>query len=416
MALEDQFVGLDIGTTKVCAVIAEYNDDGKLDVLGVGRSVSTGLRKGVVINIEATLRSVAQAIEAAEQMAGREVEGLYTSIAGAHIEGLNSRGVVAVANRGREIQPVDVSRVIEAAKAVVLPMDREIIHVVPQEFIVDGQGGIRDPLDMIGVRLESEVHIITGSVTAAQNLVKCVNRAGFKVDGLALGALASAEAVMSQDEKDMGTLLIDIGGGTADLMLYRDGAPFYTNVVPLGGNQVTSDISILLRTPFESAERLKLQAGCCYAALIEEYDAPALLPGMGLRIPVEVDRAQLCSYIQPRMTEIFTMIKQKLEREAQVRSWQALGGGVILTGGCAQLSGAVELAQEIFGSSARIGVPYGLGGLVQEYQKADMAAAVGLVKHAAASWVTVPDSGNIKEKKTRKAGVGFKNLLRNFFE
>lgn len=415
MAVEDQIVGLDIGTTKVCAVIAEYNDDGILEVLGVGRSPSTGLRKGVVINIEATLRSVAQALEAAEQMAGREVESVFTSIAGAHIEGINSRGVVAVSNRGREIMPVDVTRVLDAARAVVLPMDREIIHVIPQEFIVDDQGGIKDPLDMMGVRLEAEVHIITGSVTAAQNLVKCVNRAGFKVEGLALGALASAEAVLSQDEKEMGTLLIDLGGGTADLMLYRDGAPYYTNVVPLGGFQVTNDISILLRTTFEAAERLKREAGCCWEGLIEDFDEPVILPGLGNRTPVQVDRKQLCSYIQPRMTEIFHMIKQKVEHEAQVKAWQALGGGVVLTGGGAQLMGTVELAQSIFGTSARVGIPTGLGGVTHEYQRPELAGVVGLVKHAAANMNDYTDAPAVKEKRPKRS-EGLKKFFQNFFE
>jgi cell division protein FtsA len=222
--------------------------------------------------------------------------------------------------------------------------------------------------------------------------------------------------VLSADEREMGTLLIDIGGGTSDLMLYQDGSPFYTNVVPLGGTQVTSDISILLRTPFESAERLKITAGCCYPGLIEDFDAPALLPGLGLRIPVEIDRRQLCSYIQPRMSEIFTMIKEKVEREAQVRSWQALGGGVVLTGGGAMLSGAVELAQEIFGTTARVGIPYGLGGVIQEYQKPDLSTAVGLIRHAAANLggdaLELPG----KEKRPRKSMDGLRNLFRNFFE
>jgi len=214
----------------------------------------------------------------------------------------------------------------------------------------------------------------------------------------------------------MGTLLIDIGGGTSDLMLYQDGSPFYTNVVPLGGTQVTSDISILLRTPFESAERLKIMAGCFFPGLIEDFDAPALLPGLGLRTPVEVDRKQLCSFIQPRMSEIFTMIKQKVEHEAQVRSWQALGGGVVLTGGGALLNGAVELAQEIFGTSARIGIPYGLGGCIQEYQKPDLATAVGLIRHAAAAMVSESIDGPRPEKKHKKSMDGLRNLFRNFFE
>ncbi len=414
MATSEQIIGLDIGTTKVCAVIAEANEQGRLEVIGVGRAPSTGLRKGVVINIEATLRSVTEALEAAEQMAGREIESVFTSIAGAHIEGINSRGVVAVANRGREIVQSDLDRVIEAARAVVLPMDREIIHSVAKEFIVDEQGGIKDPKDMIGVRLEADVHIITGSITATQNLVKCVNRAGFKVEGVALGALASAEAVLNDDEKEMGTLLIDIGGGTCDLILFQDGAPWYTNVIPLGGNQVTSDISILLRTPFESAERLKKEAGCCFAGLIEDGQEPAMIMGLGTRTPLQIDRRQLCEFIQPRMTEMLGLIKQKVEREAHIKSWQALGGGVVITGGASALIGTMELAQDIFGTSSRIGVPLGLGGLMHEYQRPDMAVAVGLIKHAL---LHSPMFDEVTQGNSRsvKGGEGIRKIWRMFF-
>lgn len=415
MASDELLVGLDIGTSKVCVVVGETNSAGELQILGVGRAVSTGLRKGVVVNIEATLRSVGEAVEMAEQAAGREITEVYTCIAGAHIEGINSRGVVAVASKGREITQVDVNRVTEAAKAIVLPMDREIIHTVPQEYIVDGQGGIRNPVDMIGVRLEAEVHIMTGSVTAAQNMIKCINRAGFKVNGYALGALAAAEAVLGPDEKELGTLLIDIGAGTSDLILYREGAPYYTNVLPLGGSQVTSDLSILLKTPFESAERLKKEAGVCWPALIEEYDEPALILGLASRSSQQVDRLELCEYIKPRMEEILGMIKRKVEREAHVRSWSALGGGVVLCGGGALLGGTVELAQEIFGTTARLGVPTGLAGLAPDCQGPDLAAAAGLLRHAVANRGPGGVSRDDKEKKTVTSGEGWRKIWRTFF-
>lgn len=382
MASDDLIVGLDIGTSKVCVVVAEYNSQGKLEVLGVGRSPSNGLRKGVVVNIESTLRAVADAVEAAEQMAGRAVEDVYTCIAGAHVEGMNSRGVVAVASRGKEITREDLDKVMEAAKATVLPMDRKIIDAIPQEYIVDGHGGIRDPLEMLGVRLEVEAHIITGSITAVQNVVKCVNRAGFKVSGVALGVHAASEAVLSHDEMGMGTMLIDIGGGTSDIILYRDGAPCYTNVLPLGGNQVTSDLSILLKTPFESAERLKREAGTCWPGHIEADEEPVMIMGLGTRSPILVPRAELCEFIKPRMEEIFLMIRRKVEREAQMHSWDTLGGGVVLTGGGALLDGAVELAQEVFGCNARLGLPMGLEGLARHCQAPEFSACVGVIKHA----------------------------------
>jgi cell division protein FtsA len=257
-------VGLDIGTTKIAAVIAEYGETGMLEIVGVGVAPSYGLRRGVVINIESTLKSVHAAVEAAEQMAGFEVQQIVVGIAGGHIEGINSRGVVKVTGRGREITQHDVDRVIEAARAVSIPMDREVLHVIPQEYIVDEQDGIKDPLDMIGVRLEAEVHIITGSVTSAQNLVKCVNRAGFRVESFVLDSLASARAVLSRDEMELGVLALDLGGGTTDVLVYLEGAPYFTSVVPVGGAQVTSDLSIMLKTPMESAERIKREAGCCY--------------------------------------------------------------------------------------------------------------------------------------------------------
>ena len=303
MASEDLIVGLDIGTTKVCVIIGGFSSSGQLEIIGVGTTPSRGLRRGVVINIETTVRSIAAAVEAAEMMSGREVGSVYTGIAGGHIEGINSRGVVAVTGRGREITREDVDRVIDAAKAIVIPMDREVLHVIPQEFVVDDQGGIKNPIGMIGVRLEAEVHIITGAVSSAQNIVRCVNRAGFKVNDIFLEPLASSKAVLSQDEKELGVLLIDLGGGTTDVLLHLEGAPYHTEVLSIGGDQVTNDLSIMLKTPLDSAERLKKEAGCCYEPLVQE-DEEVHIPGVGGRPPRTIMRSELVEIIQPRMAEI----------------------------------------------------------------------------------------------------------------
>lgn len=412
MADEALMVGLDIGTTKVAAVIAEYNDDGELEIVGLGTAVSGGLRRGVVINIEATLRSVAAAVEAAEQMAGREVGSVVTGIAGGHIEGINSRGVVAVTGRGREITREDVDRVIDAAKAVVIPMDREVIHVVPQEFIVDEQRGIKNPLDMIGVRLEAEVHIITGSVTSAQNLVKCVNRAGFKVEHIVLQSLAAATSVLTQDERDLGVMLIDLGGGTTDVLVFRDGAPYYTSVLPVGGGQVTSDLSIMLKTPTESAEQLKRTAGCCYLPLVEQSE-PVIIPSVGGRPPVSIERSEICRIIQPRMAETMAMVREKIEKKGYLRH---LGAGVVLTGGGALLPGVVELAEEILGTSVRVGQPGNLGGIGTVYQTPEYATAVGLIQYAAGFNSDDESRGDGRLEGAVKPLSGLRRWLRNFFE
>jgi cell division protein FtsA len=380
VAGEDLVVGLDIGTTKVCVVVGEYNENGQLEIIGVGTTPSRGLRRGVVINIETTVRSIATAVEAAEMMSGREVPAVYTGIAGGHIEGINSRGVVAVTGRGREITREDVDRVIDAAKAIVIPMDREVLHVIPQEFIVDEQGGIKNPIGMIGVRLESEVHIITGAVTSAQNIVKCVNRAGFRVNDIVLEPLASSKAVLSQDEKELGVLLIDLGGGTTDVLLHLEGAPYHTEVLAVGGDQVTNDLSIVLKTPLEAAERIKKEAGCCYAPLVTD-DEEAHIPGVGGRPPRTVLRSELVEIVQPRMTEILGMIREQIDRKGYLG---LIGGGVVLTGGGSLLPGTAELATDIFNLPARIGYPIKLGGLVEEYYNPIYATGVGLVLYGAA--------------------------------
>jgi cell division protein FtsA len=375
VASEDLIVGLDIGTTKVCVIIGGFNDSGQLEIIGVGTTPSRGLRRGVVINIETTVRSIAAAVEAAEMMSGREVGSVYTGIAGGHIEGINSRGVVAVTGRGREITREDVDRVIDAAKAIVIPMDREVLHVIPQEFVVDDQGGIKNPIGMIGVRLEAEVHIITGAVTSAQNIVRCVNRAGFKVNDIVLEPLASSKAVLTQDEKELGVLLIDLGGGTTDVLLHLEGAPYHTEVLSIGGDQVTNDLSIMLKTPLDSAENLKKEAGCCYEELVQE-DEEVHIPGVGGRPPRTIMRSELVEIIQPRMAEILGMIREQIDRKGYLN---ILGGGVVITGGGSLLSGTAELATDIFNLPARIGYPIKLGGLVEEYYNPIYATGVGLV-------------------------------------
>jgi len=329
----------------------------------------------VVVNIESTLASVAQAVEAAELMSGREVKDCLCGAAGASVEGINSRGVVAVTGKGREITREDVERVIEAARAVVIPMDREVLHVIPQTFIVDDQKGIRNPIDMIGVRLEAEVHIVTGSVTTAQNLVRCVNRAGFRVERLMLQSLAAARAVLSTDEKELGCLLVDLGGGTTDLLVFSEGAPYFSSAVPAGGAQVTNDLSIMLSVPMDAAERLKREAASAWIESVDP-DETVVVPGVGGRPPAEAPRRRLCSIVQPRMEEIFRMSREKVEKMGH---WRHIKGGVVLTGGGALMQGAAELAEDIFQMPVRIGNPITLGGLVEEYRSPLYATAVGLV-------------------------------------
>ena len=376
MARDDLIVGLDIGTSKVCAIIAQVGSDGRTEIVGVGNTPSRGLRRGVVINIDATVRSVLNAVEAAEMMSGREVTGVFAGIAGGHIEGINSRGVVAVTGKDREIAHEDVDRVIDAAKAIVIPMDREVVHVIPQEYTVDQQDGVRDPLGMVGVRLEAEVHIITGAVSSAQNIIRCINRAGFKADDIVLEPLAAAEAVLSKDEQELGVLLVDIGGGTTDILVYLDGAPYHTDVLALGGDQVTSDISIMLKTPLEVAERLKHEAGNCQADDAEDQEIEATIPGVGGRPARPIKRRRLTQIIRPRMAEVFGMVKDQLDRSGYHK---LLNGGAVLTGGGALLPGAAELATEVLGLPARVGYPAALGGLVDEYRSPQFATGVGLV-------------------------------------
>ncbi len=374
---EDIVVGLDIGTTKVCAIIGRVNEYNGIDVVGVGVSPSRGLRKGVVVNIESTVQSVATAIEKAELMAGIEVKSVYAGIAGGHIEGINSRGVVAVATRSKEITPEEVERVVDAAKALALPMEREVIHVLPQEFIVDNQDGIKDPIGMSGVRLEAEVHIVTGAVASAQNIVKSVNRAGYAVNDIVLEHLASALATLKEDEKELGVVLLDIGGGTTDVLVYLNGSIWHTNVISMGGNHVTNDVSIGLRTPLQSAEEIKKKWGVAVSDIVDAGEVIEV-PNVGGRKPTQLPRQILAEIIEPRVEEIFFLVKDDLD---QKDFKDVITGGVVLTGGASLLQGIEKVAENVFEMPVRIGMPGGVGGLVEEISSPEFATGVGLVKY-----------------------------------
>ncbi|HEU5188979.1 MAG TPA: cell division protein FtsA [Methylomirabilota bacterium] len=371
--------GLDVGTTKICCVIAEPTAAGGLDIVGVGVSPSRGLRKGVVVNIDSTVEAVRQAVSEAEQVAGVEITSVVAGIAGGHIRGINSRGVVAVSGKHREVSQADVDRALEAAKAVNLPPDREIIHVLPQTFVVDDQDGVKEPVGMSGVRLEVEVHLVTGAVTSVQNVIRSVNRAGLTVQDVVLEPLASSEAVVSPEEKELGILLIDLGGGTTDAALFRDGAIWYTGILPLGGDHISNDIAVGLRTPTSDAEELKKRYGCALTALVRE-DETVDVPSVGGRKPRQLSRQILSEIIQPRVEEIFTLVARDLARAGLQ---DVAAGGVVVTGGTSIMQGVPELAEQIFDLPVRRGVPGNIGGLADVVQSPIYSTAVGLARYGA---------------------------------
>jgi len=374
---DNYVVGLDIGTRKTCAIIAEANEAGNLDVIGIGMTDSRGLRRGVVVNLEATVESIRKVVEEAELMAGVAIESAYVGIAGNHIKGFNSRGVIAVGGKGREITREDVQRVIEAAKAVAIPPDREILHVLPQEFIVDDQDGIHDPVGMTGTRLEVNAHIVTSSITSTQNLITCVNRAGMAVTDLVLECIASSEAILTADEKELGVALIDIGGGTTDLAIFEKGSICYTSVIPIGGDSFTNDISVGLRTPIPDAEKIKKKYGCALSSMLED-DETIEVPSMGGRKPRIMSRQILCEIIQPRAEETLNLVHEEIKAAGYEK---ALNSGVVLTGGGCLLEGMPEIAEQIFDLPVRRGGPGGVGGLVDVINSPIHSTAVGLVLH-----------------------------------
>lgn len=384
MSKKDLIVGLDIGTTKICCVVGEVISRGpqtdhpiEIDIIGIGTAPSSGLRKGVVVNIDATVESITKAVEEAELMAGIEITTVYTGIAGGHIKSFNSSGVVAI--KDREITENDVQRVIDAAKAVATPLDREVIHIIPQEYVIDHQSGIRDPIGMSGVRLEGKVHIVTGAVSSAQNIIKCANKAGLNVSEICLEPIASSEAVLSQDEKELGVVLVDIGGGTCDIAIFKEGSVVYTGVLAIGGNHITNDIAVGLRAPQQEAERLKIQYGCAMSALVKE-DEMIEVGGVGGRKARMVSRKLLSEIIEPRVEEMFSLIQQEIAKSGYQ---ELLSGGLVITGGATLLEGMPELAEFIFDMPVKRGLPQDIGGLKEVVNSPKFATAVGLLKYGA---------------------------------
>jgi cell division protein FtsA len=391
---KDFIVGLDVGTTKVCAIIAEAGPSGGLEIIAMGTAASRGLRRGVVVNIDSTVEAIKQAVGEAEGAAGVEVGAVYAGVAGGHIRGVNSRGVVAVAGKDREVSPTDVARAVEAARAINLPQDREIIHVLPQTFVVDDQDGVREPVGMTGVRLEVETHIVTGAMTSVQNVVRSVNRAGLTVQDIVFQPLASAAAVLLPEEKELGILLVDIGGGTTDVALYREGAVWHSAILPLGGDHITHDIAVGLRTAASDAEGLKRRYGCALTSLVSAEETVDV-PSVGGRKARQLSRQILSEIIQPRVEEIFTLVARDLAR-AGFRD--AATAGAVVTGGTSILEGVPEVAERVFDLPVRRGVP-DVGGALGEAVKSPLYATgvglaiYGLSRQAAAATAKVEERG-----------------------
>ncbi len=371
---ENLIVGLDIGTTKICCIVGNMTEEG-LEIVGIGTSPSKGLRKGVVINIESTVAAIQKAVREAELMAGCEIKTIYAGIAGGHIKGLNSQGVIAIKNR--EVSPEDLTRVIDAAKAIAIPMDREVLHILPQEFIIDDQDGIREPLGMSGVRLEAKVHIVTGAVASAQNIVKSCNRAGCDVADIVLEQLASSEAVLSADEKELGVALVDLGGGTSDIAIFSEGAIKHTSVLSIGGDHLTNDIAVGLRTPMAEAEKIKQAYGCCLTSMVGR-DETIEVPSVGGREARVLSRQLLAEILEPRVEEIFTLVNREIIKSGYE---DLIASGVVITGGSSILPGMPELAEQIFNLPVRRGLPQDIGGLIDVVNSPIYATGVGLVKY-----------------------------------
>ena len=372
-AEKNVIVGLDVGTSKVAAIVGEVHPDGALEIIGIGSHPQRGMKKGVVVNIEATMNSIRRAVEEAELMAGCNVHSVYVGISGSHVKSFNSHGIVAV--RNKEVSEADVERVIDAACAVAVPADQKILHVLPQEFAVDDQEGIQEPVGMSGVRLEAKVHIVTGGVSSAQNIRKCVNRCGLEVNKLILEQLASGYAVLTDDEKDLGVCLVDMGGGTSDIAVFSGGAIRHTAVIPVAGDQVTNDIAVALRTPTQHANTIKIKYGCALPELIQGDDAIEV-PSVGERPPRRLSRHTLAEVIKPRYEELFLLIQRELRKSGFE---DMLAGGIVLTGGSAKMEGVIELAEEVFHVPVRLGLPQNVVGLSDVVKNSIHATGTGLL-------------------------------------
>jgi cell division protein FtsA len=370
---QNLMVGLDIGTSKIGAIVADIGPNGEIEVIGIGSHPSKGLKKGVVVNIESTTQSIQRAVEEAELMAGCQIDSVFAGIAGSHIQSLNSHGIVAI--RDKEVTQADVDRVIDAAKAVAIPADQRLLHVIPQEFIIDDQDGIKEPVGMCGVRLEAKVHLVTGAVSAAQNIIKCVRRCGLEVDDIILEQLASSYAVLTEDEKELGVCLVDIGGGTTDIAVFTEGAIRHTAVIPIAGDQITNDIAVALRTPTQYAEDIKKKYACALTQLANP-DESIEVPSVGDRPPRRLARQTLAEVVEPRCEELLTLVQNELRRSGFE---DLCAAGVVLTGGCAKMEGVIELAEEVFHVPVRLGLPGNVSGLVDVVRNPIYSTGVGLL-------------------------------------
>jgi cell division protein FtsA len=393
MPKNNYIVGLDIGTKKAAAIIGEITEERKVEIIGIGTADSKGLRKGVIVNLDATTAAIKKAQEEAELMAGVEIDSAFIGISGAHIKSFNSRGVVAVSGKNREISREDIRRVIDQSKAVSIPPDREIIHIIPQEFVVDEQDGIKDPLGMSGIKLEVNVHIVTSAITSVQNLRTCVERAEIGIEQIVLNQIATASSILSHDERELGVGLIDIGAGTTEIAIFERGSLWYTSIIPIGGDNFTNDIAVGLRTPIPEAEKIKKKFGCVMSPMMDEQETievPAVGKG---RKPRVLSRQILADIIQPRAEEIFRLVDNDIKRMGYEKS---LNSGIVLTGGTALLEGLEEVAEEIFDLPVRRGEPSGVGGLVDRVSTPDFATSVGLILYGYGQW---QEKGISKDRK-----------------
>ena len=372
-ASDNMIVGLDIGTSKVVAIVGEIVDDGSLNIIGIGSHRSRGLKKGTVVNIESTVESIQHAIAEAEMMAGCQIHSVYAGIAGSHIRSMNSHGIVAI--RDGEVERADIERVIDAAQAVAIPADQKVLHILPQEYLIDAQEGVKEPLGMSGVRLEAKVHLVTCAINAVQNIEKCIKRCNLAVDEIILEQLASAYSVLTEDEKELGVCLVDIGGGTSDIAIFTEGSIRHTGVIPIAGDQVTNDIAMALRTPTDDADEIKVKYACALTQLANGADS-IKVPSVGDRPPRELSRQALAEGVEPRYVELFTLVQQELQRSG---FQDMLAAGIVLTGGTSKMEGVVDLAEEIFHAPVRIGAPHNVAGLADIVRNPIYSTGVGLL-------------------------------------
>jgi len=405
MPKNNYIVGLDIGTKKTAAIIGEITEDKKIEIIGIGTTDSRGLRKGVVVNLEATVTAIKKAQEEAELMAGVEIDSAFVGISGAHIKSFNSRGVVAVSGKNKEITPEDIERVIDQSKAVSIPPDREIIHIIPQEFVVDEQDGIKDPRGMSGIKLEVNVHIVTSATTSVQNLKTCIERAGIEIERIVLNQIAASSSTLTHDEMELGVGMIDMGGGTTEVAIFERGSLWYTSIIPIGGDNFTNDIAVGLRTPIPEAERIKKKFGCVSSPPMDEEDTIEV-PSMGRgKKPRILSRQLLADIIQPRAEEIFRLVDNDIKRMGYEKS---LNSGIVITGGTALLEGLEEVAEEIFDLPVRRGDPSGIGGLAERVNTPDYAASVGLILFGYDQW----KEKTLSKDRKRSLWVKFKEWLK----